>query len=118
MVSAWGESDVGGEVVLDAFHKFMHGVSAEGELLHVDRILPDVPNRGVTAFLPNVNDVSRLDLALGLSFLLLWSSHGVELSDACVTAAVGHRRRRAAMRIMHYIYICGVDQMLMALSLP
>jgi len=80
-VSAWKESDVGGEVVLDALHKLMHGVSAEGKFLHVDRIFPDVPNHGVAAFLPNVNDVSRLDLALGLSFLLLWASHRVQLSD-------------------------------------
>jgi hypothetical protein len=122
--------------VLQAAHELVDGVAPEGELLHVQRVLPDVLYHRVRSLLEDVDDVRRLDLALGLSLLLLRPSHRLQLTRADATLGTRHRRTNAATRIISQLllYVVGEgkgteggrhpfaewmdDQMLMALSLP
>jgi hypothetical protein len=86
--------------VFDAFDELMDGVSAEGEFLHVERILANILNDWVGPLFEYVDDVRRFDLGLSVSLLLLGSTHRFHLIHLSSTLGAMERLMRAEMRII------------------
>jgi len=93
-------------IVLNSQVHFMEGVSTQRQFLNEHRILSDILDGWIWSFLEDVDNISRLNLCLSVSFFLLWTSRSFHLSELMSTLALTPRLKRLAKRIMNiYFYI-------------
>lgn len=83
--SASDTSNDGRDVVRESHGELVEGIPSIGEFLHVDRILIDFGDDGISPILEDVDDVSGFDLCLLSTLLLLGPSHELELTPFIAT---------------------------------